>query len=753
MMQVLTQVWPFVNPALAAAAAATGLIPILLHWFNRRRYRRRPWAAMMFLRAAHERSVTRLWLERWLILLLRVAVIILLGLAVARPIFPASRFVPLPATRSHRIIVIDDSLSMRAGDAQGRSRFERARRAVEGLLHSHPATDAVSLVSLANPARAVIRHASYDPRFVRERLDSLAATQASTDVEGGLNLVLDILRSSPAAPENRFVYLVSDFSSSTWKVEDPASSSAALTGLRRLADHLPGGQSALTLISIADEAVTNVAITRLSLESPMLGPGVPVRLGVEVTNYGTSTARGWKLATHRTTAPSTLDRRLTELPPIEPGAKTFGFVTTVFDTAGVHGVEARLIGPAGDPGSRYDALEDDDRRFLSVEARTASHFLLVDGRPGVNPLSGQSGFLATALSPQTSAAETTLIQVRTVSDSEFPAEDPFAYDLIALCNVARLTGQQWKQLEQFVINGGGLMVFTGDQIVTDNYNQYGFAAGRGVLPARFGPARRFDEREALGFKIGIPPHAVVVDFEGEPTSGFHTAMVTAYQSVEPESVRGDIALRYANDEPAMIISGHGRGRVALITTSANMDGNTLPAKGDYVTFVLNTVGFLAPKHGQHRNLMVGDTLREPLTAAESSLPTRVTLGDGTTIEGRIMPIEGRLALEFGPAERAGLYALGVGSEVRAAAVNIDPAESDLRSVTEDEMMKGLNRPFRWIGKPDGLAGKPSAAIVTELATITAYAVIVLLIAETWLAMKFGAARRPARSSGGSPSAK
>ena len=85
---------PFVHPTIAGIALLTGLIPVLIHFINRRRYRRVPWAAMSFLLAANRRSAKRVRLEQLLLMLARIGVIVLLGLTVARPYLPASALVP-----------------------------------------------------------------------------------------------------------------------------------------------------------------------------------------------------------------------------------------------------------------------------------------------------------------------------------------------------------------------------------------------------------------------------------------------------------------------------------------------------------------------------------------------------------------------------------------------------------------------------------------------------------------------------------
>ena len=119
---------PFVHPTIAGIALLTGLIPVLIHLINRRRFRRIPWAAMSFLLAANRRSTKRVRLEQLMLMLARIGVVVLLGLAVARPYVPASAILPGSSSRVHRIVMVDNSLSMNAHGADGGTRFAAAQR-------------------------------------------------------------------------------------------------------------------------------------------------------------------------------------------------------------------------------------------------------------------------------------------------------------------------------------------------------------------------------------------------------------------------------------------------------------------------------------------------------------------------------------------------------------------------------------------------------------------------------------------------
>ena len=73
--------------AVAGLAAAAG--PVLIHLWNRRRFRVVNWAAMDFLREALQRKRRILQVRDLVLLALRVAAMILLGLALSRPFFTA----------------------------------------------------------------------------------------------------------------------------------------------------------------------------------------------------------------------------------------------------------------------------------------------------------------------------------------------------------------------------------------------------------------------------------------------------------------------------------------------------------------------------------------------------------------------------------------------------------------------------------------------------------------------------------------
>src|SRR3954463_14493827 len=96
---------------LLAPSALIGLsllaIPIIVHLFKPRKVRRTPFSSLRWLHLTQQRLSRRLRWHQVLLFLLRAAFIILMVLAVAKPIFnrqassgPSERFVILDVSRS-----------------------------------------------------------------------------------------------------------------------------------------------------------------------------------------------------------------------------------------------------------------------------------------------------------------------------------------------------------------------------------------------------------------------------------------------------------------------------------------------------------------------------------------------------------------------------------------------------------------------------------------------------------------------------
>src|ERR1700744_2591876 len=115
----------FLNPLLLYGMAAIAA-PIIIHMFMNRRIKQVVWAATRFLKTSIQKNQKRMNLEDILLLLMRCLLLILLALAMARPVFHRAATAAMPGRSSETaIIVIDNSYSMGESDG-GPTRFDLA---------------------------------------------------------------------------------------------------------------------------------------------------------------------------------------------------------------------------------------------------------------------------------------------------------------------------------------------------------------------------------------------------------------------------------------------------------------------------------------------------------------------------------------------------------------------------------------------------------------------------------------------------
>ncbi len=105
---------------------------------------------MQWLLAAVKRHQRRLRIENWLILLLRALAVLLLGLALARPILENPNLAGLLAGKRSVYLVVDTSYSMGAR-REGRAVVDVAKAEADAVLSGLGSEDTVAVVVTERP--------------------------------------------------------------------------------------------------------------------------------------------------------------------------------------------------------------------------------------------------------------------------------------------------------------------------------------------------------------------------------------------------------------------------------------------------------------------------------------------------------------------------------------------------------------------------------------------------------------------------
>ena len=200
----------FLAPLFVAAGIIGASIPIILHLLNRERARQLVFSTIRFIQMSHQTNVRRHKLKRLLLLLMRILMLALLGLAFARPFFAAAPVITQKiGGKRNAIIILDTSYSMQYEEV-----FQNAKEAGINILDGLDSTDAACLILSSDSARVVAPLGS-ELSHLRTALNTAEATYKPTDYLDALQTADEVLQSIPIGQKQ--IYLISDMQKRGWE--------------------------------------------------------------------------------------------------------------------------------------------------------------------------------------------------------------------------------------------------------------------------------------------------------------------------------------------------------------------------------------------------------------------------------------------------------------------------------------------------------------------------------------------------------
>jgi hypothetical protein len=701
----------FLTPLFFVGLAALA-IPILIHLIQRERKQVVAFPSLMFLRRIPYQSVRRRHIRNWALLMLRLAALLLIVAAFARP-FLRRPDVPAAAVSGARevVVLLDNSYSMGYGDRWTRA-VAAARDAVNGL---GPA-DRGSVVLFAVDPEVSLRSTGDRGRLLAA-ISAAEPTAGATRFGPALKLAGSILGESSLP--RREAILVSDFQLGGWKGTD---------GVR-----LPAG-AVLTPVSVAEGGeAANAAVTPVSLQRSTFSNQERITVTAGVINRGNRAISDLAIALD-------IGGRVVQTERRNVDAHASASVTFAPLTLDSRNMRA-TIRIADDALAR-------DNAFHFVTSPAESVRALVVHRPGDRASS--SLYLTRALS----IGEEPKYDVVLESADAFSADDLQRASVVVLNDISVTPGMA-DSLGRFVENGGGLFVVLGERAA--------WPSTRDLLPGT--PAAFVDRSSKEAGRLGALEygHPIFELFKAPRSGDFSAARFYGYRALaagpsapaptppsapapkpgaSPAPIQQvanqapQILARFDDGAPALLERRVGRGRVLVWTSTLDLVWNDLAVKPVFLPFVHRIARYLADYSEPPPWLTIGQVLEPPRAGPGSAELTRVAL----TPSGRRVPIdgEGPDVLEL---SEQGFYEIrGQANDSVVTAViasNVDLAESDLTTVDPKEVVAAA------AGESGGGAGAGSGEPLTPEAQERSqriwwyllFAGILILAAETVLSHK------------------
>ena len=664
----------FLNPGFVLAGTALISAPIIIHLINRLRFRRVRFAAMEFLLASQQRNRRRVLLEQLILLLLRILVVLGLMLLIARLILDPSQLSVFRGARTHHMVLLDDSGSMRdrIGDTTA---FGEGVSVIKKLVAEgsrRPGTQIFSLVLLSNPEQPVFSQRDVSESFVAEldtKLENLKPSHRALSLVDGLTAARTLFGDKEEVGAIKHLHVLSDFRQRDW--QDAKALSAAV-------ETLDTAGVTLNFVKTVENRHANLAVTDLSGDLQVAAAGVPVRLRVSVKNFAEQAASEVRLSVFQDgqKLPMTLT-----FDKIEAGESAEREFDLVFETPKKHDVRVSLEG---------DSLSEDNSRLLALEASAVHKVLIVDGDP-----SGDEGSYvvdALAADPRITGFAP---QIETVDYLRRRPIDEF--QAIYLLNVADLPADALDPLEKYVAAGGGLAWFVGPSVKTAFYNESLFNEGKGLFPVPLDAAPRdLPIVEDSGPDLVVASHPIFRVFEGQENPYLDVTRVAKFFPAaaswsRDDQTRGDDVQTIAtlrNRQPLMFHHHFGKGNIITCLTTCGPAWNNWAKYASYVVLQLELQKTIARSDRQLERRLAGEPIELSLNPSEFTDMIDIIAPDPAG--ERTIRLQAAPDVSGGRDQGSGVR----GQERTTENSNLKSQISNLKSPIENQKSKIENPPLR-----------------------------------------------------------
>ena len=647
------------NPIMLLGLAGLAL-PVIIHLIHRQRLRPRMLATIQFLDPQDVSNAFAPVPRHWLQLLLRLLLMAVLVLLMARLFVTRDQVGPRTLA-----VVLDRSMSMQRIAAGGeRTLFDEHKQQIGELIDTLGEGDRMALMLVGDTV-------AHDTGFTEDP-DVLRAALASFEVsDAGDRAFVPAVRAAARQLVNRrevntCVIVFSDHQRSTYEPYTRGDDEPADAAWR---------QVPVLLVSAADEVGPNVALTDASFSPQAVHLGQSATVSATLKN----------LADEQRSVDVTLyenDRQgAVRQVVLEPGEQV------------VVDLEHRFDSPV-DTATRIelndDVLRADNRYFDPMRMQQRTNVLLVaPGDEGeVGAFSGVD-LLSYALNPGdwlAGARTGTHVALRRVTPNVLRQQTLPMYSTVMLYGIDALPAEEVEDLLAFVSQGGGLAIIPTAEVnpVTFNDSFAPLLAGLALGTLRNGETTAaLDSREnAVGNDMLAPM------LRGE-WGGTAELSVSAYFGLQQSGAARDV-LRTTDGDWLAATMPIGRGHVYVQLFSCELTDSSVPRSSVFVPMVQRVITALSRRADDAQ----ADTLRAG-QSAWLALPEYRSLGGSVALRG---PAEHRFDLSE---DDQGIVA--VRDVVRAGAYRIE----------HDAKQTGRSR---WLGV-NPVAGESNLA-AAEDATIT-----------------------------------
>ena len=546
----------FLSPSILWGLLAI-TIPIIIHLISLRHTRDTEFSTLRFIKSLKHETIRHLRIKQWLLVILRTIAILCLILMFARPLMTGTLTSKLAGyVESRAVIVVDNSASMAVHTDDG-TLLDRAKSSLPAILKGLVGKTTVELYQ-TNPPRKLFSGSHEESRSIMTRVKGIV----QTNMTDNLWTVIDsVLQTVEASEPNRECFIISDFQSAP---------SFAIDSLN------PNSDWKYYCI-LQPKVENNISISEVSVLSQIKLPDHLVKLTTRVGNGGVTDKRNIPVELYLN------DERVGQVvSQFQPGKfKDFMFQVYPGKTGIING---KIVIPDDDfsmDNFRNFDLVIPNQIAVKVIGQSMEELFLLD----------------LALSAITGETELLLIDRYLSNDVErlFLSD----IDILLLHNPANLRNSAIEDLQRFLMSGGGLIWFVGNDL-----NQTDPVAWPSLLKLpELIQTRRLDGESFFSTSIVDDNHSLFTDLNINNMNE-ELPQVFGYNEVRLQMNHTPL-IKLNNGHPFLVESKAFGSSGFVFTSPLNLRWNDLPVKGLLVPLLHRMLILLGTKEFNIQPILVG----------------------------------------------------------------------------------------------------------------------------------------------------
>lgn len=644
----------FLAPLFLLGALAVA-IPIIIHFLNLRKPNKVSFSTLAFFRELQKSTIKRLKIKRLLLLAVRIAFILMLALALARPFLP-----PGWSDSANRApvlygFVVDNGIGMDRVDADG-PYLDRLSDLVEEIITNARAMDRFVIM---NTHGEPIRVGILDADRALNTLQTLELSRTGNMSGVRIAEMLSTLKSWTDGPRVFYRVTTTDGISRDFERTNPFDTD--LEGI------------VVNYVILGRAATSNTVVTGINLPGTVSGPGRPLQLEVTLSNLGNQSVFNQFVSLEVQGNPSGQHQI-----NLEPGDSRNVLFEMIPPASG--SVTGRVV-------LEGDQFQPDNIHYFSIMVPETRNVLLI------TDADASDGAYVRAVLGAAEQIQGRIRVQQTNSSNYTTAGSPESFDVVIVSAVPRPGDDLQEALVRAVQSGTGLVLFPSERADVTLYNRFLSRLTIGQISGFRGDYGSFDPVARVDRIRDGHPIIDEIFIRQENEDVRITLPSIFYNMIFDSSTRstGLMVLQSELGDPLLVEHRFGNGRVLLSAIGADPGWSSFPGNALFAPVFYRTI---LHAMSTERGGLMRHTLGTPfdqefrirgdrfvLSGPQSDyLPAiRSTVSGGTRIE---YP-----AVEWGP----GIYRIRTESAEIAIASNFDISESDFYSLSDDNTFEILSQ--------------------------------------------------------------